>query len=797
MESSWVKVLETHELFNGGKLGGVSGDGQDHSLREHPRGLMCEHNGCVFIWASPYIYYINLHYMHASGDVKSYQRLVFKPSSLEDVCALSMGINENYIAVIAKHSIDLLQLPTKGKDGQYGNGADEIYIRRQVSVGREYFSLHSSIDIVSAKWHPHSKGGSHLVVLTSDNVLRIYNIENPRKEEASFVADPTSKGRAAGMASMGRFVPSYGADMVSVVEFDFGGKHDWDWFSVYILMDNGDIYVLCPVIPSQATYPSYAIGNLIDSTKEKLAQFIYSDNIFGDETLHEEAEKLANIRLRWLNELLVEYTEGDDTAVDNGYCVVKKNSSSDPPPMLQGPLLLQQSGAEGANGVDVIEEMMESDEACGFLCIPSYPTVLAVAYSSGKVNILLSLETAEARWVDQCEAPWQSPDRYLDSDNEPNIFDVPCLQIYDRVDLSFPYDTSTSSVKFLLTLDSLSSNIFYISHSGGLCGVHLPWLLPMGYYLLNYENKESSTPDLSETVAYDIIISRPLPSSPPACFIGCCVVTDPALGYSLLALNAEGELICVELSMNLAHQWIDESYRKSFANGLSDSHEKLSYGQDSQLKRVLENTPQGCVLDRSANDALNMENCLPEELLQFVIDFVAAEKKSRVKYLLEAKSAIENRGQVVKEVSNYQRDEISKLGALFEQLSSKGNAYSAKLNAVEEKQSLLNTRITLLSQILNDQQTVLSNAEIQYGKELRQVTKAISVLNRQVEELKRKQESYLKTRAQGVAETSGAVDIDSKKISQLRPLLTQLSTLIDAAKKETLSLCKEVGPSMS
>lgn len=47
-----------------------------------------------------------------------------------------------------------------------------FYVSRTILVDERFFTVHAKIVALEAKWHPSSHTDSHLVVLTSDNMLR-------------------------------------------------------------------------------------------------------------------------------------------------------------------------------------------------------------------------------------------------------------------------------------------------------------------------------------------------------------------------------------------------------------------------------------------------------------------------------------------------------------------------------------------------------------------------------------------------------------------------------------------------
>jgi len=46
---------------------------------------------------------------------------------------------------------------------------------------------------------------------------------------------------------------------METVSFTFGSGDDWEIFTIYILMKNGDVYAICPFLPSKRYYAVFII----------------------------------------------------------------------------------------------------------------------------------------------------------------------------------------------------------------------------------------------------------------------------------------------------------------------------------------------------------------------------------------------------------------------------------------------------------------------------------------------------------------------------------------------------------
>ena len=136
-------------------------------------------------------------------------------------------------------------------------------------LDEKLFSSHPGLRILHMEIHPDSE--IHVLVLTSDHTLRLYNLEEPNMAEQTFelrlqkfhfnLEDENDDDENT---SWDESVP---------VSFAFGKGKGWNRVSILVLMSNGDLRVLCPVAPFGARYPGRWLLSLLgDEGKENVAE---------------------------------------------------------------------------------------------------------------------------------------------------------------------------------------------------------------------------------------------------------------------------------------------------------------------------------------------------------------------------------------------------------------------------------------------------------------------------------------------------------------------------------------------
>lgn len=127
-------------------------------------------------------------------------------------------------------------------------------------LDEKFFSLHPGLRVVHMEWHPDSE--VHVLVLTSDHTLRLYNIEEPNFAEQTFELR---------MQRLRFNIYEEEEELWNEavpVSFAFGKGKGWNRVSIIVLMSDGDLRVLCPVAPFGARYPGRWLLTLFEDFKE-------------------------------------------------------------------------------------------------------------------------------------------------------------------------------------------------------------------------------------------------------------------------------------------------------------------------------------------------------------------------------------------------------------------------------------------------------------------------------------------------------------------------------------------------
>ncbi|XP_053375397.1 nucleoporin 88-like [Mercenaria mercenaria] len=222
------------------------------------KGLTAVNDNDLFIWdnSSTHLINYNLQNLTEISDRKSrFQVLQCTDSPKFTVEWLVWNITKTHLTLWGQLGVTVLELPQKwGKFAEFQGGKDVVACK-SVSVAEYYFSSHQSIRLLQVAWHPGSSADTHVVILTSDNLISIYDIMEPgRPVQTVFLGDnEPSYG-----LSLSRPLSISGALGDYIMSFDFGLAVDVEKKSgsyragktetrtvwpVYCVRGNGDVIV--------------------------------------------------------------------------------------------------------------------------------------------------------------------------------------------------------------------------------------------------------------------------------------------------------------------------------------------------------------------------------------------------------------------------------------------------------------------------------------------------------------------------------------------------------------------------
>lgn len=647
--------------------------------------------------------------------------------------------NGRLLAAAGAEAVTVIVLPLFSK---YSGNVKET---KSYTIG----GLGTGVSITRIKWHPLSDGHVHLMILSADGCLRMYNTStNPDYPEQTFWfsdlgidVDESLRATAASLDSSpkksrnksGMF--GFDLDSKEAVSFDFGhGNSGWAPFTVFCLMRNGDLYSICPVLPKKSSIDVDHLVKLKAQTSIDWKQADSSD---------EFSERQYYWRNRWLDEQLDAYGVSSKIGSDAGAPLSFDRSTSStsapssttpsvtPAKKTKGTLSKLSLLRQGPFLISPIDEDVQESSACD-LCVMStdpFP-VLAVSYKSGRVHLCLEAGFAT-------EALWYLPDLNPVKDVTPRLYLYECVDLNEKGSSTPPRSTGAVG----LYCSNTSPDVLLAGHDRGVHAISLsPWLDPLAQTVDDFVGGTSA--ELSQNVfrthEFSEIQCLVDGSSHPSQCIGISLFADLVLGQTFVSLTAARQLHC-----------------KSFAlrPKISDLTRGVSSLKMVSTPSTLNSTSSSTTTQKSTHSVQPYESILTapfsipcaiatehassrmpttvtlgtssrthvDEVTLRKMSAKTVQMQKEIAELRTAGCLVDERAEDLNLELQSQEDYLHKLTDVIEsKLSSKAQALEEKVEILLKRQNLLNSQCETILQILMDaSQPRLSKEEIEFMEEIK------------------------------------------------------------------------------
>ncbi|CAK4030230.1 Nucleoporin NUP82 [Lecanosticta acicola] len=336
---------------------------------------------------------------------------VLKTPAARPILQLSVSPSGDFIAVLTSHTCHVCLLPPREHLNFYDSQPVKL---RSFHVGPTAHVLEQS-PLVSAVWHPLSPAGNALVTVTKDACVRLWELDHNNRStfnEPALAVDlkklknATSAREDLGASRYGTsngFSPDQVEMQVASSCFGGQGREDedgWSSMTLWVAMTEGNVYALCPFLPSQFWTPATLLPSLSTSVVSK-------KRVIEQDREVTELEKLViNQQSAWLTDL----DEQDATIIEGATVmeVYSRPSNLSPIPRLQGPFeVTPEPEFGGITDIHVIapktndESLFDDQEDLDWLGTEDGLSigVICLATDTSKVHVCLNVEGVEAEWL--------------------------------------------------------------------------------------------------------------------------------------------------------------------------------------------------------------------------------------------------------------------------------------------------------------------------------------------------------------------------------------------------------------
>ncbi|XP_022109668.1 nuclear pore complex protein Nup88-like isoform X2 [Acanthaster planci] len=273
----WRKSLNAHPVFES-----LRSYDKHEPQRTEPENLLVVQEGQLFAWDSGESRLLTMNlkdlldYIHADDvhscnrrlqEVQAFQKLLCTNTPRFDIEHIELSTTGRHVLLWGTKGASVMTLPRRhGQFGQFEGGKEQINCRT-VILAERFFMSSGTLRLLQAAWYPGSDSDIHVVLLTSDNTLRVYDVTSPHKPIQCHRLGEYSTSYSLS-ANRSTFEVALGDIAVA---FDFGPVMEEPTkierrsnapppllYPVYILKGNGDVFLL----KTSLSEPRYVHTNL-------------------------------------------------------------------------------------------------------------------------------------------------------------------------------------------------------------------------------------------------------------------------------------------------------------------------------------------------------------------------------------------------------------------------------------------------------------------------------------------------------------------------------------------------------
>ncbi|OLL25409.1 Nucleoporin nup82 [Neolecta irregularis DAH-3] len=640
-----------------------------------------------------------------TGCSKSVYTTLQTPEIDFQIYQLEISKAGRYVVAVGTTRVAVVTLPRKAI-----SKINEQHFRSKTHlIGKIYHSEATGNHIVKAIWHPFGKNDGSLLVMSSDSMLRLYDLALSYNEPEQTIDLFPSRYETRSLSNKkGLFIA--GEDEIEAASCTFGtGTDDWSPFSVYIVMRNGDIYAVCPVVPSQCSASRLYL--------DRLACYISAKSSHVSELARQDPQRdmkaeidLYRQQTRWISDVLGQVSSAEDfglgspsaAEVDHSLVNFRRPNVVRPQATVHGPFLFQPPPAEFST---------LQTEATDILSLPTSPVgLLVISYSDGKVDVCIESEKIEALWLGKPA-----------SDRGEKYLSLPPVSTYESINLKLGYQGQKPEAfsRVSLCQDTRQTEIFYAYHSGGVHAISVQSWISMLAEAFENENDsllEEVFQARKPSLIRQLVDSRPLSQKDGTPIVGCCVLLDTYLGCTLLSLSAELQLVGFELDEGVASEdESDETPLDSDMSNIPRYRSLLSHPTYGSLALVEKAPVQPkLIIPPSARGQLEVT----EDSLRFLGKSAQANREQMHALYLAAVSMHQRLDLQLLELQR----QLEKLRESQLKLSTSSNAEERVEKAVSIQKDLQNRADILLQKLMNNHSPILSDHEKKWFDELKRIS---------------------------------------------------------------------------
>lgn len=392
------------------------------------------------------------------------------------ITRLAISPEEDYLAVSTSHTVHVIHLPDSSL---LGAGEDDGPLKpKTFQLGPTVHVLEES-PVATTLWHPLGYHGRCLLTVTKAGVVRLWEINRadrstfsepslsidlPKLANATSDQDDLSASKFG--ASKGFSPDSVELEVASACFGDFPdqeGVHGWAPMTLWIATVLGDVYALCPLLPSKWQLIESPGSHTFLQTLTSSINIAYAE-LSEDDTSPKHELKTSEKQVSWLSDIIYEEPLVEERPQGDTVQVFARPQSAPAVPLLQGPFTISPE-VDDFELSDMIvfslKTLSESEEDEAAEGLPT--AVVCLLTDTSKVHVCLDLEGIIGRWL---PSPEDEIDAIITTDHELIIAET--VTLVEGDDPSFNQN---------ITPDVHTDFSFFVSHASGVFYVSMePWV---------------------------------------------------------------------------------------------------------------------------------------------------------------------------------------------------------------------------------------------------------------------------------------------------------------------------------
>ncbi|KNC87536.1 hypothetical protein SARC_00360 [Sphaeroforma arctica JP610] len=355
-----------------------------------------------------------------------------------------------------------------------------------ICIGRRLHKNLPHVTIRSAQWHTLSRHGGHVLVLTSDGYVRLYNLARVLRDEYTKQAyiDECEMEVAVCTGNDTRSVVSMSLPTTGKVTASRG----WASMAARVLLSDGSITTLCPVVPKDCNL----CWDDVLQMQEGIAEL-------SELQQNPSTQRKLAITSAWVDKLAEQLTQADGESSDDHtlQCLTA--------PALRSPV--QRVEARPSGNVDSAQEL---GEPCSLFVPSESPLVCVVGYKSGEIRVLMSVTPLCGLWGTEVKTD--------------DIFTMERILV------------GNSAVS--LYEDQIHHDRFFAANEHGVFRIVLPNMCAIVNSLTGVDNLP-----LQSSINHILVIMQNPDSATGSAVAGLATVAGEGAGYMLLVVKRDGDVI--------------------------------------------------------------------------------------------------------------------------------------------------------------------------------------------------------------------------------------------------------------